>query len=129
MIDSEEVLRILRLLGIVEWGRFSVGVDPIDGLYKPPMIAWRYATPNPELARTIGEAISALDGSVEWDFDYGQKNWTIMPISLKRSFERHASDSYTGVLTDFKRSNQAFCESANAELVALLLKLQAVTDG
>ncbi|MBW6439214.1 hypothetical protein KZ829_36375 [Actinoplanes hulinensis] len=120
MIESEKVLAALGRLGVIEWFRISVGLDPADDLVRPALIVWRYSVPRPEAILVIRDAIGSLDGSVEWHFSAGQRNWGLMPALLKRELDRHLGDSYTGVLADFKRSNQDLCRAANRDLEVMI---------
>lgn len=128
MIKSEDVLRVLGRFGVVEWGRLSVGRDPMDDLCRPPMICWRYAAPEDGVRRAIGRAVASLRGTVDWTADLASRNWVIMPERLSQDFKSHASDSYTEVLSDLKFLDQAFCVQATADLEVLMAQLEAMAD-
>jgi hypothetical protein len=128
MIKSEDVLRVLGCFGVVEWGRISVGRDPIDDLCRPPMICWRYAAPEDRVRQEIGRAVTSLEGAVDWTVDLASRNWVIMPERLSQDFKSHASDSYTEVLSDLKFFDQSFCIQATGDLEMLTAKLEAMAD-
>lgn len=116
MVTTDDIVAALEAVEILEWGRFSVGVDPVDGLVRPPMLVWRFVDASDDAAVSIERAVDALGGAISWHFDASSKNWTLMPEALRRSFAKHVDDAYTGVLTDFKRANQPLCERATREL-------------
>ncbi|TKK90848.1 hypothetical protein FDA94_03540 [Herbidospora galbida] len=123
MISSIEVKEALSRFGVVEWYRISIGTDPRDGLHRPPLIVWRYSSPADHVRELIHGAVSGLLSSVDWDVDTSGKNWTILPSRLRQEYARHAGNPYTGVLGDLKRSDQLFCEKANADMVLFLCRL------
>ncbi|NAS25358.1 hypothetical protein GT755_27195 [Herbidospora sp. NEAU-GS84] len=123
MISSADVTAALRRFGVVEWWRISIGLDPRDGLHRPPLIVWRYSSPGDQVRELIHRTVSGLPTSVDWDVDTSGKNWTIIPEILRREYARHAGDSYTGVLGDVKRSDQLFCEKANLDMVLFVREL------
>jgi len=125
MTELDQILCSLGRLGAIEWFRISVGVDPADGLVAPTMVIWRYGVSRPTAIQVIRQAIDSSDGPIDWYFDASRKNWSLMPILLKQTLDQYLDDSYTGVLTDFKRANQEFCRSATRHLLFIMSRIEA----
>jgi hypothetical protein len=126
MMTSGEVLRILNLFDTVEWGRFSVGRHPLDGLYQPPMMAWRFSSPEAWVGGAIAAAVQSMNDPVKWRGDFTKNNWSVMPERLHEGFRAHATESHIGVMTDLKVTDQGFCELANLDFERLMHKLERV---
>lgn len=129
MVTTEEILVALKAVAIVEWGRFSIGVDPVDGLVRPPMLVWRFADPNDDAMTDICRAVNAMPGMEPWHFDASPRNWTLMPEALRRRFAMHAGSASLNVVTDFRRANQPLCERATSELEQFISALLASPAG
>jgi hypothetical protein len=122
--ELDRILVSLGRLGAIEWFRISVGTDPADGLVRPAMVVWRYGVSHPMAIQVVRHAIDLPDGSIEWYFDTRGKNWGLMPVLLKQTLDQHLTDSYTGVLTDFKRDNQEFCRIATRDLLDIMSRIE-----
>ncbi|GAA3043089.1 hypothetical protein GCM10020229_62930 [Kitasatospora albolonga] len=122
MISPEYALEALRRHGVVEWGRLSVGVDPLDGLVRPPLIAWRYASPTVSIATLIGDAVGSADTVYEWTVSLGGRTWYIVPERIDRVM-RSAGPGNPDALGCFKMQNQDFCAATMNELALILRRI------
>jgi len=126
LTTADDVIAALSNLGVVEWGRFSVGSDSVDGLCQPSMIVWRFAESRADSAELISKVVDDVEGPVRWAFDSSARNWTLMPEPLRDAFQEHSNDNYPSVLSDFKRGNQPFCLEADEALGRILGRIRAL---
>jgi hypothetical protein len=127
MINSTGVLEALRTLGEVQWARMAVGQDPLDALFRPPMISWRYVEPLDWVRKEIPLIVRKFKGNVAWMADLSAKNWVVMPERVHREFAE-AEEGYVDVLADIKRSDQDFCVRATEDLCVLLGEIKELRE-
>jgi hypothetical protein len=93
VILGNDILKILKLFGETEWSRFSPVVRENNlskDIYKiPHFTLWRWKNPNPELDKSIVEAVNSFEGQVKWKINsreriskLGGTNWGIEPLRV-----------------------------------------------
>ena len=75
------VLEVLALLKDIEWAR-CVGDETASSL-SPPLVAWRYKTPDAKAEVKIVEAVGNYSGAMGWSVEKGDRNWVISPAEFK----------------------------------------------
>jgi hypothetical protein len=76
------VLDVLALLGEIEWAR-PVGSEAPETL-RPPFLAWRFKSPEPQTEAAIVRAVEMYKGQASWVIEKGERNWVIGPAEFQK---------------------------------------------
>jgi hypothetical protein len=114
------VLEPLSTWGEIVWAKGSGGRHPLNGLWQPSYVVWRYSDPRDEARRFIRRTLGEDPGTALWEFDDAHRNWVIAPRRVLRATDPDGS-WHPGSVMD----NQDFCASANAEFFDVMGRLRA----
>ncbi|MFC6009939.1 hypothetical protein [Nocardia lasii] len=124
------VIRVLSILGELEWAHIDVGYDKFSKRRTPPFIVWRYVDPVQGIDNSITKGVASYRGTVDWDVKSNRRgNWLIQPTRVAMDFLPRLGVGYGELPIEISKVDPDFCESAISDFKLLLMHLEDVWRG
>lgn len=123
------LLEVLSELADVEWARSGSAQDWPDQFRQPPLIVWRFKSPNGPLEASIKKAVEGFRGEVEWEAYFGRRNWVIAPKRVRQFLAEHSYRTDAEALNALAEDDPSFGESANRDVPRLAEHIRSQLKG